>query len=115
MKFTIDKVLSEGGWEIDRITGNASKYFATAAGGRPAVVYVSSEWGFDMLHFGKRVRFRLSAEYWSEGNNALSTSCGFILDGDTPECAAQKVNGYLADIQRIIDGTFARRLHLHDA
>ncbi|NHR07438.1 hypothetical protein HA052_19795 [Chromobacterium haemolyticum] len=112
MKSTIDKVLSESGWEIDRITGNSSKFFATAAGQRPAVVYVSREWGYDMLHYGKRVRFHLSAEYWSEGKNALSTSWAFILEDDTVESTTQKMNSHLAQIQQAIDVTYARRLHL---
>lgn len=58
--------------------------------------------------------FKIASEYYSEGNNALSTHTVY-LDNSTP-LSEQDVRLALIDytdkMQKIIDTTFARRLYL---
>jgi hypothetical protein len=92
------EALKRSGWSIDEtIIGRttASKSYETAAGGRSAVVYFNG----DQFH---------SAEYTSEGNNVLSTCSRFDLEQLGAEA-------FVNEMERKIDESYARRLHLQGA
>lgn len=109
----IDAILIAADWTLDRITRNAYKSIPHATGTTPAVLWINDVKGRCLQHSGQMVRYRLSAEYWSEGNNALSTSWGNITDGSSMEQIQQTVTAWLKEVQERIDATYARRLYLN--
>ncbi|CAN7782162.1 hypothetical protein LJR175_008196 [Variovorax sp. LjRoot175] len=92
------------GWYADRVCRDvASRDYDTAAGGRTAVIYCrpSSD------HPGNHL---LTAEYWSEGNNALSTSFATIPAGLDEAAVRGMVDDYAAAVDATIRQTYAMRI-----
>lgn len=82
--------LSKRGWRVDPTWPTAvSKFYDSAGGGRDAVIYI---------HNG-----RLTAEYYSEGNNAISTCFG------TSDSEAA-IDQFLQEIENKINATYGRRV-----
>ncbi len=86
---TLRERLIAHGWTIDT-NYSAHKFYQNCAGGRDAVIYISPT--------------MLTAEYTSEGRNALSTCYAFHADG------AAYVDEFIADMERRIDATYGRRI-----
>ena len=92
------------GWYPDRVCVDvASRDYDTAAGGRTAVIYChpSSD------HPGNH---QLTAEYWSEGNNALSTTFKTIPAGLDEASVRELVGEYAVAVDARVRQTYAMRI-----
>ena len=89
------------GWYPDRVCIDvASRDYDTAAGGRTAVIYCHPSSDHPGSH----------AEYWSEGNNALSTTFKTI-PADLDEASVRELVGeYAAAVDARVRQTYAMRI-----
>lgn len=92
------------GWYADRVCRDvASRDYDTAAGGRTAVIYCHPSSDQPGAH-------QLTAEYWSEGTNALSTTFKTI-PADLNEASVRELVGeYAAAVDSRVRQTYAMRI-----
>lgn len=104
--FIADRMGSHGWLIVDDLSFNctsgvAKKQYQTAVGIKEAIAYLQA--GDD----GAR---RLIAEYYSEGNNVLSTTTASF----TPDCSTEAVGAgttrFAARVDDVVSGTYAVRL-----
>lgn len=102
-------LIASGGWVPDRLLPFATKEIETAAGQRQASVRLSA-----VLPCKENPRpfIALSAEYRSEGINAVSAHWAPVYLDAAPGAVASAVASFLVNVQESVDKTFARRLHL---
>jgi len=92
------------GWYGDRVCSDvASRDYDTAAGGRTAVIYCWPSSDNPGNH-------QLTAEYWSEGNNALSTTFATIPAGQDEASVRELVVHYAAAVDARVRQTYAIRI-----
>jgi hypothetical protein len=92
----ISQWLIKRGWSIDPITFSAKKSYSILDRGRQseAIIY-------------RRGERNVTAEYWSEGQNALSC-CHNNLQ---PLNTESELEQYLSKVESAIDGTYGRRVY----
>jgi len=90
------------GWTALDSTAIARKSFDTAVGEKEALVFLQT--------WGDSPNFVVAGQYWSEGNNALSTSFIFIPK-DASESEAQRLATVFAKkADAAVGDTYAMRL-----
>lgn len=96
----LKKALRATGWRMDSIAPSGSKDFGTAVGTKQAIAYLApSEGGY-----------RLMGEYWSQGNNCLSTISVFVPENAAGEVVNDRVGEFNTQVNAQVADTYAVRL-----
>lgn len=99
----VHRLVNVFGWKPDRLLDNlVSKAIKTAAGGRSAGLWVA--------YSQESKSFWMHGEYWSEGNNALSTCFAIIPETASEAEVSEKVDEFIKSVEDRINNTFAVRL-----
>ena len=103
----VKQELVRHGWQLSRwrpeLLPNAmSRKYETAVGLKEALVWIVPAQSDSAL--------QLTAEYWSEGRNALSCCFSRIPVAEEEEVAISKVSAFLAGVEKSITETYAVRL-----
>lgn len=80
----------------------AQKEYQTAVGGKTATIALEP-WTTCLM---------LVSDYQSEGSNALSTTSLLVKSDMDDATLAASIGKYTASVDKVVDGTYARRLHL---
>jgi hypothetical protein len=97
------RLVDQHGWAADRVLDNiVMKHFQTAVGLKQASVRIKDD--------SEGGRYWLSAEYQSEGRNALEACSGIVsATADVPQAHAE-VDAFVIEVNRQIGETYAARL-----
>ena len=103
----VKQELVRHGWQLSRwrpelLPKAMSRKYETAVGQKEALVWIVPTESDSAL--------RLTAEYWSEGRNALSCCFSTILVAEDEGEAISKVGAFLADVEKSVAETYAVRL-----
>jgi len=95
------------GWQLPRwrpewLPNAMARNYETAVGLKEALVWI--------VPAQSGLALKLSAEYWSEGRNAVSCCFSTILVAEEEEVAISKVSAFLVDVEKSIAETYAVRL-----
>lgn len=107
-KSRIAEHLGAAGWSVasprDREVSCmiAQKEYQTAVGGKTATISLEP-WTTCLM---------LVSDYQSEGSNALSTNSLMVKSDIDDSTLAAAIGKYTASVDKAVDGTYARRLHL---
>ncbi|MEX3983802.1 hypothetical protein AB4Y45_32990 [Paraburkholderia sp. EG287A] len=93
------------GWAALKEPAVAKIHYRTAVRDEEALTYLS-DWG------GSSENWTLSGQYYSEGNNVLSTSSVFIPKDATVEQVKALVTKFDAEVTAAVNESYARRLWL---
>lgn len=110
LKTLVADQLGSHGWLIvDDLSfrctsGVARKQYQTAVGIKEAIAYMQA---------GDNGARRLLAEYYSEGNNVLSTTTERFIPDCSPEAIAAGTSRFAAVVDDVVSGTYAVRLLRH--
>ena len=89
-------------WRPELLPNAMSRKYETAVGLKEALVWIVPAQSDSAL--------QLTAEYWSEGRNALSCCFSTILVAEEEKVAISKVSAFLVDVEKSIAETYAVRL-----
>jgi len=107
-KSRIAEHLCAAGWSVasprDREVSCmiAQKEYQTAVGGKTATISLEP-WTTCLM---------LVSDYQSEGSNALSTNSLTVTSDMDDATLTAAIGKYLSNVDKLVDGTYARRLHL---